>query len=43
MPPAMLALVIALNYGLDTDIASDCIFIDMMISLITLPIIMSII
>ena len=43
MPPAMLSLVIALNYGLDSKIASDCIFIDMMISLITLPIIMSII
>lgn len=43
MPPAMLALVITLNYDLDSKITSDCIFIDMMISLITLPLLMSII
>ena len=43
MPPAMLALVITLNYDLDSKITSDCIFSDMMISLITLLLLMSII
>ena len=43
MPPAMLALALAINYDLDFHVASDCIFVDMMVSLITLPIIMSIV
>lgn len=43
MPPAMLALALAINYDLDVHIASDCIFIDMIFSLIVLPIVMSIV
>ncbi len=43
MPPAMLTLALAVNYDLDFHLTSDCIFFDMLISLVTLPIIMSII
>ena len=43
MPPAMLALALAINYDLDVHIASDCIFVDMIVSLIILHILMSIV
>ncbi len=42
MPPAMLSLALAVTYDLDFHLTSDCIFIDMLISLISLPILMSI-
>ena len=41
MPSAMLALLLAITYDLDYELTSDCIFINTVISLITLPIIIS--
>ncbi len=42
MPSGMLSLVLAITYKLDYELTSDCILINTVISLITLPIIMSI-
>ncbi len=41
MPSGMLSLVLAITYKLDYELTSDCILINTVISLITLPIIMS--
>ena len=41
MPSGMLALLLAITYDLDYELTSDCIFINTVISLITLPIIIS--
>lgn len=38
MPSAMLALILSLQFKLDSDLTSDCIFTDTLISLITIPI-----
>lgn len=38
MPSAMLALILALQFKLDSDLTSDCIFTDTLLSLITIPI-----
>ena len=42
MPSGMLSLILAITYTLDYELSSDCILIDTVISLITLPIIMMI-
>lgn len=41
MPSGMLSLLLAITYKLDYDLTSDCILINTVISLITLPIIMT--
>ena len=38
MPSAMLALILSLQFKLDSDLTSDCIFTDTLLSLITIPI-----
>lgn len=38
MPSAMLALILSLQFNLDSDLTSDCIFTDTLLSLITIPI-----
>lgn len=38
MPSVMLALILSLQFKLDSDLTSDCIFTDTLISLITIPI-----
>lgn len=38
MPSALLSLILAIQFNLDTDLTSDCIFSNTLISLITLPI-----
>ena len=43
MPSGMLSLVLAISYGLDFELTSDCILISTVISLITLPIVMMIV
>jgi predicted permease len=43
MPCAMFTLAFAIDYDLDVKLSSDCIIISMIISLITLPILISII
>lgn len=43
MPPAMLSLVLAIDYNLDIKTASSCIFTSTMLSLITIPIILLVI
>ena len=42
MPSAILSLVLAITYNLDSELTSDCIFSNTVISLITLPLIMMI-
>ena len=42
MPSGMLSLVLAISYNLDSELTSDCILINTVISLITLPIIVMI-
>ena len=42
MPSGMLSLVLAITYGLDYELTSDCILINTVISLITLPLIIMI-
>ena len=39
MPSGMLSLVLAISYNLDAELTSDCILINTVISLITLPLI----
>ena len=43
MPSGMLSLVLAITYNLDYELTSDCILINTVISLITLPIIIMIV
>lgn len=38
MPSAMLALILSLQFNLDSDLTSDCIFTDTLLSLISIPI-----
>ena len=40
MPSGMLSLILAITYRLDFELTSDCILIDTVISLVTLPLIM---
>ncbi|WP_407454900.1 AEC family transporter [Methanobrevibacter sp.] len=40
MPSGMMSLLLAITYNLDFELTSDCIFINTVISLITLPVIM---
>ena len=40
MPSGMLSMVLAITYGLEFELTSDCILIDTVISLLTLPLIM---
>lgn len=40
MPSAMLCLILAIQFNLDTDLTSDCIFSNTLISLITIPVIL---
>lgn len=40
MPPAMLSLVLAINYDLDIKTAATCIFSSTMLSLVTIPLIL---
>ena len=42
MPSGMMSLLLAITYNLDFELTSDCIFINTVISLITLPLIMMI-
>ena len=39
MPSGLLSLVLAISYKLDFELTSDCILIDTVISLVSLPII----
>ena len=41
MPSGMLSLMLAVNYGLDYHLTSDCILMNTVFSLVTLPIIIS--
>ena len=43
MPSGMLSLVLAITYNLDYELTSDCILINTVISLITLPVIIMLI
>ena len=43
MPSGMLSLILAITYKLDFELSSDCIFINTVISLVTLPLIIMLI